>query len=443
MASISNDGGRRRIQFFLPNDDNRRTIRLGKVSQRQAEEFAGYVEKLIGEKITGAAVDEKVSRWVADLPDEMHTKLAALGLVKSRIEPKTTGLGTFIDEFLARMETTAKPRTIINIGQVRAWLVKYFGEGRDVRTITTADAEDFRAFMAIGHREGEMGKGLGENTARRHIGRCRQIFKAAIRRGIIRGSNPFDGIASTVRGDKSRQFNVTREMADALIAACPSTEWKLLVALSRYGGLRIPSEALPLKWADINWEKNSILVTSPKTEHHEGKGSRLIPLFPELRKPLLDVFAEAREGEVYVITRHRGEAVNLRTHILRIIGKAGLKAWPKPWHNMRATRQTELAERYPLHVVCAWIGNTRAVAQEHYLQVTDEHFRLASGAADAIDYKRDEAAQNAAHKPRLGASNGGQSENPKVQNDSENPVLCGAGTDGGYPRQDSNLRPPV
>ena len=37
----------------------------------------------------------------------------------------------------------------------------------------------------------------------------------------------------------------------------------------------------------------------------------------------------------------------------------------------RATRETELAALYPLHVVCAWIGNSRAVAQEHYLQVTD------------------------------------------------------------------------
>ena len=42
------------------------------------------------------------------------------------------------------------------------------------------------------------------------------------------------------------------------------------------------------------------------------------------------------------------------------------------FHNLRSTRQTELAERYPIHVVCAWMGNSRAVAQEHYLQVTVE-----------------------------------------------------------------------
>ena len=71
--------------------------------------------------------------------------------------------------------------------------------------------------------------------------------------------------------------------------------------------------------------------------------------------------------------------MNLRTQLLRIIGRAGLKPWPKLWHNLRSSRQTELAETYPIHVVCAWLGNSRAVAQEHYLQVRDTHFAQAVG----------------------------------------------------------------
>ena len=30
-----------------------------------------------------------------------------------------------------------------------------------------------------------------------------------------------------------------------------------------------------------------------------------------------------------------------------------------------------------MHVLCAWIGNSRAVPMKHYLQVTDDHFRQA------------------------------------------------------------------
>jgi hypothetical protein len=43
-----------------------------------------------------------------------------------------------------------------------------------------------------------------------------------------------------------------------------------------------------------------------------------------------------------------------------------------------STRETELAETYPIQVVCDWIGNTAAVAAKHYLQVTDEHYRQAA-----------------------------------------------------------------
>ena len=68
----------------------------------------------------------------------------------------------------------------------------------------------------------------------------------------------------------------------------------------------------------------------------------------------------------------------------RIIRRAGLMPWVKLWHNLRATRQTELANQYPLHVVCAWIGNSRAVAQEHYLQVTDSHFAQATTAGKSV-----------------------------------------------------------
>jgi hypothetical protein len=95
----------------------------------------------------------------------------------------------------------------------------------------------------------------------------------------------------------------------------------------------------------------------------------MVPMFPELLPYLREVFEEAEEGTEFVITRYRRPAVNLRTQLLRIIERAGLKAWPKLWQNLRSTRETELAESYPLHVVCAWIGNSEPVAAKHYLQV--------------------------------------------------------------------------
>ena len=45
--------------------------------------------------------------------------------------------------------------------------------------------------------------------------------------------------------------------------------------------------------------------------------------------------------------------------------------------NLRSTRETELADAFPMHVVCQWIGNSQPFAAKHYLQVTDDHFSKA------------------------------------------------------------------
>lgn len=150
----------------------------------------------------------------------------------------------------------------------------------------------------------------------------------------------------------------------------PDTQWRLIFALSRYGGLRCPSEHLALRWEDVDWDRARMLIRSSKTEHHEGGESRQIPLFPELLPYLRDAFEEAEAGAVYVITKYRDSNCNLRTQLLRIIKRAGLKPWPKLFQNLRATRQTELCERWPEHLVCAWIDNSRPVARKHYLQVS-------------------------------------------------------------------------
>lgn len=83
-------------------------------------------------------------------------------------------------------------------------------------------------------------------------------------------------------------------------------------------------------------------------------------------------------GSERVISRYLPGA-NLRTHFLRIIKNAGVKPWPKPFQNLRSTRETELMNDYPIHVVCKWIGNSIQVAVKHYLQVTEEHFQAGAG----------------------------------------------------------------
>ena len=216
---------------------------MGKATMKQAEAFKEKDEALIGAGSSGS-MDSVTANWVAERDDTTHARLAAVGLVKARAS-QSAALGPFIDAHLER-HGHLKRNTVLNFKQVRRWLVQFFGESRDMRSVTAADAEDVRLHMVQG--------GLGENTVRRHIGRCRQLWKAAIRRWG-RGINPFEGMVSTVRSNKAREFFVTRDTTQTVIDACPDAEWKLIVALSRYGGLRCPSEHLALKWAGCGLEE--------------------------------------------------------------------------------------------------------------------------------------------------------------------------------------------
>jgi hypothetical protein len=87
-----------------------------------------------------------------------------------------------------------------------------------------------------------------------------------------------------------------------------------------------------------------------------------------------------------VISSYRDATKNFRRRFTRIIKRAGLEPWPKLFHNLRASRATELAAEYPGHVAAAWLGHSTAVAQKHYWQVTEADFDKAAS-------KESEAAQ--------------------------------------------------
>ena len=365
MASITRELSGRRVIQFVGADKKRRSVRLGKVSQKVAEAVKVRIEQLVSATITGHAMDDETARWIAGLDHTLRDRLAAVRLVPRR---EVATLAAFLDGYIAS-RADVKGSTATVYGHTRRCLVQFFGADKPLRDITEGDADAWRLWL-IGNQE------LADNTVRRRSGIARQFFKAAVRRKLI-SVNPFADLVAAVRGNDERQFFVTRDATTKVVEACPDAEWRLIVALSRFGGLRCPSEHLGLRWEHVDWANGRVTVRSPKTEHHEGGASRVIPIFPELLPFLRGVFERAEPGVPHVITRYRDATQNLGTQFRRIVRRAGLDPWPKLFHNMRASRETELAEDWPSHVVCKWIGNSRRIAMEHYLQVTDEHFAKA------------------------------------------------------------------
>ncbi len=411
MASVATErNGRRRILFVAP-DGGRKTVRLGRCDERSAQQVCRHVEALLAARIHAQPVNRETAVWLSNVCDKLHDRLARAGLVEPRAGVGAVRLGPAIRAYIGG-RVDLKPASRVVMGQVIRDLVDHFGEGRDVRTITAGDADEFKQSLVA--------RGLAATTIHKRLGMARSFFHALRRRRLIE-ENPLADVRMTAAGIRDRQRFITREETAALLQACPNYDWRCIVALSRYGGLRCPSEVLSLRWQDIDWERGRITVTSPKTERFAGKATRTIPLFPELREVLIDAFELAPEGAEYVVDeRLRRSAngpegwksTNLRTTFRKIVRRAGLEPWPRLFHNLRASRETELAEAYPVHVVTSWIGNTPTVAMRHYLMTTDEHFERAIRG----DGTAGQVAQNPAQQMHASKRKTAQGENRETRN---------------------------
>ena len=377
MASISTNRktGTRRI-LFTGLEGKRQAIRFGKISKRQAKTAKLHIEDLLTSLIAGTAPKPATAQWLQELPETIRARLESVGLAGQRNRRQCPTLADWMETYIKR-RSDVKSSTATVYGHTQRNLLEYFGRSKRLDEITPGDADGFRVFL-------KMQEGLAKNTVARRIGIAKQFFRAAIRDKLLM-ENPFEGQSTLVRENSSRFYFVSREEAQAVLDACPNAEWRLIFALCRFGGLRCPSEVLRLQWGDVDWDKMRLTIHASKTAHHADAGIRHIPLFPEIHPYLQDCFEQAETGAVFAITRYRSPRVNLRTQLTKIIQRAGLTPWPKLFQNLRSTRETELAEEYPQHVACRWIGNTQSVAVKHYLQVTDEHFT--------------KAAQKAAHFP--------------------------------------------
>lgn len=198
-------------------------------------------------------------------------------------------------------------------------------------------------------------------------------------------------------------------------------------AAGRCAGLRCPSEVFRLKWSDVNFAAGRMTIPNVKTAGQTGKEYRVCPLFAALRPHLEDAFELAEPGTVYVVRGAMADNIrakmdgpngsndaNTRTAFLKLIKRAGLLPWPRLFHTLRASCETDLLEKFPISAVTEWLGHSAAVALKHYTRVPDHLFERAAGGgaesgaraaqiqaqtgADVIQRKTTEATEPLANK---------------------------------------------
>ena len=378
MASIATEkrnGKVYRRVWFYDKDNRRRSVRLGKMNVKAAEAIARRVEALNSCTIAGTSPDNDLAHWIADLGDDLREKFRGAGF--ERLIPKQihATLDTFLGGYIDSRDDYGD-RTRINNQNTRGKLTAFFGADRDLRDIALEEAVAWRQWLVDV-------KIHSQPTTAKHVKRARHFFAVAVERNLC-GSNPFVKVKAGSMANDARKQYIAAEMVERVIGVCPDAEWRVIVALSRFAGLRCPSETLELRWADIDWEQGRMTVRSKKTAK-QGKPHRVIPIFAKLRPYLEEAFEAAEPGAEHVVSGYRGAETNLRTQLLRYIKKAGLEPWERAFHQMRASCQTDLEQRHGIHAATVWLGNSPKIAAEHYLSVPPEAFDLACGAGGGAE----------------------------------------------------------
>jgi len=389
MASVASDpGGKKRILVVVA-DGSRKTIYLGKITLADAKGIARYIQGLVDARVAGITPARDVSSWLAGVGKKLWTKLVRLGLVDSHTDRlNSLTLSRHLESYFARRQDV-KPATLQNWRHTQRCLLAYFGPDRSLATITVGEAEDWQRWLRTGNARKnrydhqKTSDGLSPATVGKRTQNAIQFFQDAVKREQL-AKNPFAGLRCEQKTNKKRVFFVTRDMAAKVLDTIPDAEWRLIFALSRFGGLRCPSETLSLRWKDIHWAEGRMLVRVPKLERIAGKETRVVPIFPELRPHLDAAREQAGPGAEFVIQRYRIKNSNLRTQLLRFLAMAGIKAWPKLFTNLRASMATELASQFPAHVEAEWVGHSEKIARDHYLQVTEADFARALAGVEKV-----------------------------------------------------------
>lgn len=365
MASLYQKKNLAWVISFYSNPTTRKQVFIGMVNERVATRIKEKVDAILECLSSGVPFDESIKKWVASIADSPLTKnLISAGLLKAQTSQNIKEL---IEGYIAK-RLDVKKTTLKHMEDSKNRILKFFPATTIINTITKGLAEDFKLYLLAEYAGATTGRTLKAAI---------QFFEYAVKCGSL-FENPFKKIRIPSQTNEEKMFFVDGVTSLRILEACSTTQKKLVFAFARLGGLRIPSELIELKWEHIDWAQGRFLVHSPKTEHHSGKGKRLVPLFPELRKILEEAFAEKKDEDIFVCGRARRVSINLRTELMKTLHKIGVKPWPKLFSNLRSSRETELVDNFPLHVVTKWIGHTPEVAKMHYLQLLEKHWGSAA-----------------------------------------------------------------
>jgi len=324
-----------RQQFFI--DGVKREWQFPTGNKKKAA-FAKQMVNRLAEARKTNFPDAEATAWALELDDRMYEKLVLWNLVEPK-ERRWT-LGDLLARFM-ESQANAEKASFNKFIQVRANLLAYFSESRELATITYDHAEKFRKWLEtepLNKRGKKEAVPYSEATVNRRTNIVKQIFSYGIRIGMLTRS-PMEFLQGGESVNEERWEYVAVERVLKVIAECPNASTRTIIALIRFCGLRGASELFSLTWKDIEWSTGDnpcrILVRGTKNRRHQ-KGTRWVPaIHPVVEQCLANLFELTPENQPRLfpdMTAHSNPGVVVEKAMLRT---PDILPWKVPLYNLR------------------------------------------------------------------------------------------------------------
>lgn len=301
MASLKKRKGSKvyQAQFYVPVPDPESP---GKMKLRQVRRSTGKTKK--SEALLAAAEMERAEQGIvkagtdkaqqakailtqmgAEIESEKFTALSArkhvarLLAIATGEDMPTHTLDSWTEEWLRRKARDSSKATMARYrGHAEAFLA-WLGDERRKKPLESITSQHVREWREKLQDEGRAGK-----TVLSYIKDLGAIYRGAMREGLV-AFNPCGTVISDIdTSDSQARKPFTLEEVTKLLAAAPSEEWRGLVLVAAFTGLRL-GDAARLTWDAVDLEKKEITLIPSKTK--KKKREVCIPLQESLHAYLL------------------------------------------------------------------------------------------------------------------------------------------------------------
>ena len=144
MASIDKHGKIR----FRDRHKKQRVLCVGESSEHLILETKAHVEHLLSAQKSSLPPEPVTTKWLSSIGDDLHGKLAKLGLAESRGRKaeRTIRLVDWVSTYIGERKDV-KGATIETYKKAKDSLMAYFDEKTQLREISPADAKRWRIWM--------------------------------------------------------------------------------------------------------------------------------------------------------------------------------------------------------------------------------------------------------------------------------------------------------